>query len=466
MLQVAVVQYSTADSHNLAIVANWTLHLIAGDRKAGIMVFSFSPIRTGLRIRRSPVAPIAGVLLMSAFVIVLKNGALVLNSTPLKSTSTMIGNNDVPTGTDELRRVILSKSENQPPLPSSSRENNSLSKTAAAALDDLDDQGIRIASASILHPGAGAESAMNVSKYLADCDTTPTGNDRYIRKTTATTSANPSIQMRIHQQKGDLVVSKAIKKWGCFNCGILRIAMAELSKLDNPLFMDIGSNLGLFALTAAAMGHVQVVAFEPFPENWSKICNTLVLNDHNVVHVKPHLTLFKTALTSTGPQRISYVKPYARNPSAVKIQQVGSTSDSQNLIEDEEDNDSHGWAITLDSLQETLPVDKPVVIKMDVEGHECAALTGALNYLSKVDLRAIFIEFSPTTMAKCDNQQSFLGLFRDKGLRAFRLADNSESWLGTSEKHLTWTEVHNTASTTTTWGGDVMFARQPPPIFS
>lgn len=117
---------------------------------------------------------------------------------------------------------------------------------------------------------------------------------------------------------------------------------------------DIGANVGFFTLLASKLAK-EVYAFEPLPRNLGFLREHVRMNDAANVHVLP-LAVSDRA----GTARFAA----AENPA------MGGLSD-RGGIEVE--------TATLDALRATLPA--PSFIKMDIEGGEYAALTGAMAVL-------------------------------------------------------------------------------------
>jgi FkbM family methyltransferase len=194
------------------------------------------------------------------------------------------------------------------------------------------------------------------------------------------------------------------------------------------------------------MGH-QAFAFEPHKKNWLKICGSMTLGE-NAVTMKPNLKLFGVALTRDGPQLVKYQQQFRRNPSAMRVTSLKKNSSLENL----QLGIDYGWAISLDSLFSILPTDRPVVLKVDVEGHECEALSGAFEYLRKVDIKAAFVEFTGDKIQHCDTFQNILDLFTSKGLLPYRIHDNEQA------SNLNVTKVIPSAESY--WHGDYQFTKE------
>jgi hypothetical protein len=52
---------------------------------------------------------------------------------------------------------------------------------------------------------------------------------------------------------------------------VLGTTMHAMGKVEDAILIDIGSNIGLYSLTAVSMGHSNF-AFEPFRPNFESIC--------------------------------------------------------------------------------------------------------------------------------------------------------------------------------------------------
>lgn len=69
-----------------------------------------------------------------------------------------------------------------------------------------------------------------------------------------------------------------------FVFGIYRRAEADIQK--SKIIMDIGANVGFFALYASGLNsEVEIHALEPFPQNVEQLKNNLLLNVNHHVHV-------------------------------------------------------------------------------------------------------------------------------------------------------------------------------------
>jgi FkbM family methyltransferase len=137
------------------------------------------------------------------------------------------------------------------------------------------------------------------------------------------------------------------------------------------VFLDIGANIGIHTLAAARHlkpGGGKVVAFEPHPENYKVLV-------HN---------LHENSLTNVRPERVGLAD--ARKTLAVcGSPQSGNWSmASTGALRFDVD------LLPLDEYLEQQPVERIDVIKMDIEGSEVWALTGARSSLRRYRPTIIF----------------------------------------------------------------------------
>lgn len=125
------------------------------------------------------------------------------------------------------------------------------------------------------------------------------------------------------------------------------------------VFIDVGANFGLYTLQVVKSGFAQEVhAFEPDPRNIGQLTGNLYLNN------------------MTGAVNVHRVA-VSDKPGRLSFRLAAGTSTGQNRVA--ADGDVVVEATTLD--QAFGCKGKSIFIKMDIEGHEAAALRGALRLL-------------------------------------------------------------------------------------
>jgi len=137
------------------------------------------------------------------------------------------------------------------------------------------------------------------------------------------------------------------------------------------LFLDVGANIGSYSILAAAGVGANVISVEPIAETFSNLTANIRVNDLNSLisahrvglSDKPGTLFFTTALDTVN-----------------------------HVLADGEDAVAQAIAVTtMDAMCET---QSPVVIKIDVEGHELPVLKGAERILANPALLAVIMELN------------------------------------------------------------------------
>ena len=141
-------------------------------------------------------------------------------------------------------------------------------------------------------------------------------------------------------------------------------------------FLDIGANVGFYTLLAASIvGDTgQVIAIEPNPKIYSKLINTIKVNN-----IKNVLSL-NIALGRDKGYLNLYSSPEAGNDSATMI-----AHDASAIIKVE--------VLSLDEIASIHNIDKINYLKIDVDGFEPDVFVGAKTLLAEGRIDAIQSEF-------------------------------------------------------------------------
>jgi FkbM family methyltransferase len=251
------------------------------------------------------------------------------------------------------------------------------------------------------------------SPHLLDCNTIsmddPSDNGMFV-----TTKTDPPFLMSIHNPKED-EVSRHVQENGCWECSHIQGMLGALDKYPNSYFIDIGGNIGMWTLSAAA-AKKQTFTIEPSPDNFKRICKTV---NKNAFHDRIHLM---TIAATTKPETFRLNVPRGNKGGT----SVTSVSEQDDLAK-EDVNVIKGFRI--DSLN--LPTDRPVVMKVDVEGHELQALLGAMSFLQSANIVYAMMELRPN-LHKDDGWKKIVDVLVSKGLEPFMLA-NGETKLDVND---------------------------------
>ena len=164
------------------------------------------------------------------------------------------------------------------------------------------------------------------------------------------------------------------------------------------VFLDVGSNLGLFAVFAAkAVGpDGTVLAFEPETRAHRRLRENIHLN--NLQNVRVH----KVAMSDARLTRKLLLGDREGVSQSSRLSDANSESE---LVE----------TVEYDSLVAAQAFPIPHVVKMDVEGHEFSALQGMCNTLSDGRCRGLFCELHPVYLPKGITVDCALELIRSFG---------------------------------------------------
>lgn len=235
------------------------------------------------------------------------------------------------------------------------------------------------------------------------------------------------------------VIAMKIRSQGCFECNILRSLLSALEKSTHASLIDIGGNIGMYSLHAASRGRSSV-AFEPFEKNHEKFCHSILhnpgfndkiklvpaalINDSTIKYVEFDKRMFDTAVYRQGSGQKNFGSMTVNGRNDKPSGEIGK---------------DFAFAITLDYLQDIggiLPEPgSHVVLKVDVEGSECKALAGALDYLSKVHIDYVALEWSCSRIEECSHEEGgtavekILALFAKNGLDGYKFHKRRVRWI-------------------------------------
>ena len=167
----------------------------------------------------------------------------------------------------------------------------------------------------------------------------------------------------------------------------------ELIKYPDALAIDIGANIGEFALFAAKLGR-NVIAVEPFLDNCISLHNT-VARDKQLAE---RITLVQNAVSDVRHE----VKEIKALPSNVGGQEIlhsqsktftrADMKENKYLVETVEMNDLIDALVDNSWIPGFLKQKRRAVMKIDIEGFEPLAFKKARRFLSELDIVVILME--------------------------------------------------------------------------
>lgn len=143
---------------------------------------------------------------------------------------------------------------------------------------------------------------------------------------------------------------------------------------ENDLFLDIGANLGSYSLLAAALSKAECLSFEPVPSTFQRLNEIIRLN-------------LLSARISTKCIALSCPSEDSRN----KLMRFSDDRGCMNSFVDDS-YPGRSLPVEVSTLDDQCAGLNPVLLKIDVEGHESDLLRGALRTLRNPSLLAIIIE--------------------------------------------------------------------------
>lgn len=177
-------------------------------------------------------------------------------------------------------------------------------------------------------------------------------------------------------------------------CGLHEYAdMAFTLHLLRPTdrFVDVGANIGSYAILAAGACGADVLAFEPVGATFDRLTRNIAAND-----LQTRVTALRLAV-GEHEGRVRFLVD----------------SDTTNRMADADDAASRTAEVDCVTLDYVVGEHTPQFIKIDVEGHESAVLRGARRLLIDTRLRALIVELSGT-----DNAQT-LAMLADYGFHPY-----------------------------------------------
>lgn len=160
------------------------------------------------------------------------------------------------------------------------------------------------------------------------------------------------------------VIGKKIARVGLYEKENLEYLNALLTRIDAPVVLDIGANIGNHSLALATQA-AAVHAFEPLPEVVAVLEHNVRQNGLENIHVHPY------ALSDENSEAVLY-----QNRSG----NVGGSSFDRNSGDVEAVNVPKRVG---DEVVGELGLERIDLVKIDVEAHELYVLTGLMNTLQK-----------------------------------------------------------------------------------
>jgi len=164
---------------------------------------------------------------------------------------------------------------------------------------------------------------------------------------------------------------------------LVHYLIGELKKFTNPIFVDIGANIGLISLPLLASIHdLNIFAFEPNPLTYSWLKQTIFYNK-----LGTRIKFYQIALSDTNNNQDFFIHSPKLTP-------------GDGLADTKRSGDTTCIKVktqTIDDWWGSIGSPKINAVKIDTEGAELLVLKGGRNFLKTVK-PLLCLEISPTNL--------------------------------------------------------------------
>jgi FkbM family methyltransferase len=183
-------------------------------------------------------------------------------------------------------------------------------------------------------------------------------------------------------------MAHALVRDGQYEPETVRVIQQHLPR--SGVFLDVGANVGLFALPAAHhwCPDGRVLAFEASPGIYEYLAHNLETNP------APNLQIRAAAVTARSGDQLTFFDAtedkFGMGSLTSRFNQAGVSVPT----------------ISLDDAVAAAAISQVDVIKVDVEGHELGVFQGALNILQQIKPPVIVFEFNDWAEQRPDGTQA------------------------------------------------------------
>lgn len=209
----------------------------------------------------------------------------------------------------------------------------------------------------------------------------------------------------------DFSIAGAYARHGSWAKRTLTLVQAFMSDRPSGVFIDVGANIGLTSIPIARLG-VEVHAFEPAPDNFRFLCMNAEANG-----VRHSMHLHNTACGDRGGVMQMELSPHNHGDHRLRIDnKIGLQGEDTWGVVD----------VRIGRLDDFIAIEenRPVAIKIDVQGAEPLVALGAEKILAGAELA--IVEFTPYAMRRMGIDPQPLLRFVS-GCREVRLAEREDA---------------------------------------
>lgn len=227
------------------------------------------------------------------------------------------------------------------------------------------------------------------------------------------------VMAKICVKKDDLHVSKKILEDGAWEEDIVALVMKAMRFYEEAVFIDAGSNIGMYTLMVAAMGR-EVLAVDMMSDNLAYIRRSLELEN------REHLVTLAYNAVSDNHKT---VYPVQFDNNSDPLQNPGSlraTGVEELLLTKKKPLGPGVQSVTLPDIFNTISAET-VILKMDIQGYECKALMTPGVFAPSHFIPYIFMEWSLISNSQheaslCSNREALIDLLKYQGYIPMKLS--------------------------------------------
>lgn len=213
-------------------------------------------------------------------------------------------------------------------------------------------------------------------------------------------------------------ISNTLFQTGKWEGHLLRVSKIFLLRVDSPLILDIGANLGAYSIPLAKS--VQdaggtVMAFEPQRIVYYQLCANVILN-----RLDNYYAIYSAVGESKGEIEIPEID-YESNANVGAFSIDKKYRELHGIESSMKKSKTKVPMVNLDGLEVEKP---PALIKIDVEGFEFAVLKGAVDFLDRSNYPPLLFEAWRFDWFR-DSREELLAYVQDLGyeITAFGTSD-------------------------------------------
>lgn len=194
----------------------------------------------------------------------------------------------------------------------------------------------------------------------------------------------------------------------------------------SSVFWDVGANVGVYSLYAAARRSVSVLSFEPLAANFHVLSRNIQLNDF-----ADRVTAYCVALAGTTELGMLNIASPAMGSALTQFGHLGEMSP---YCAKDTEGSAHGMiGFSIDDFISQFHPPFPNYLKIDVDGLELVILQGARNTLHDSRLRSLLVELS---LSNNDEREHAISYLQQCGFKLKSVGEGQSTDAGVGANHL------------------------------